>query len=155
MDMALSSDWPTAFSSKASSKIAMMEAKLRQMANSSSFAKRPALPNKPAAPRRGALQSTQSQRASRHGTRSISGKTERTKNIDSGQQRLTALPSIRDAESSDMMGTPPSSKQRSIPGVKEARTKGRHQGSRLRHEGLGQVRDHQPRFCQHLYRFHS
>ena len=114
---ALSSGWLTAFSSKASSKIAMMEAKLRQMANSSSFAERPALPNKPAAPRRGALQGAQSQRALRHGTRSISGKTERTKNIDSGQHgRLSALPSI--AESSDMMGTPPSSKQRNIPGVK-------------------------------------
>jgi len=104
---------------KTSNKIAMMEAKLRQMANSSPFAERPALPNKPAASQRGALQGTHSRRALSHRTRSISGKTERTKNIDSGQHgRLTALPSIRDAESSDMMRTPPSSKQRSIPGVK-------------------------------------
>jgi len=100
---------------KTSNKIAMMEAKLRQMANSSHFAERPALPSRPAAPKRGARE------ASSYGTRSISGKTERTKNTDSGQHgRLAALPSIPDAESSDMTRTPPSSKQRSagIRGVK-------------------------------------
>ncbi|KAH0828608.1 hypothetical protein J3R83DRAFT_2938 [Lanmaoa asiatica] len=107
---------------KTSSKIAMMEAKLRQMANSSPFIERPALPNKPGAPQRRSLEGTQSQRASSHGTRSISGKSraQGTTN-DSGQAtdgQSTALASTRDAESSDIMRIPPSSKQRSIPGVK-------------------------------------
>ncbi|KAG8221581.1 hypothetical protein J3R82DRAFT_1825 [Butyriboletus roseoflavus] len=105
---------------KTSSKIAMMEAKLRQMSSSSPFAERPALPSKPAAPRRGTLEGIQTQRVSSHGMRFISGEDQRTKN-ESGQiahgGRTTTLPSIRDAESSDMR-IPPSSKQRSIPGVK-------------------------------------
>ncbi|KAF8128418.1 hypothetical protein EV363DRAFT_423056 [Boletus edulis] len=102
---------------KTSSKIAMMEAKLRQMANSSPFAERPTLPSKPAAPQGGPVDGTQAQRASRYGRRPTSGKTERTKN-DGGHGRLTALPSIRDAQSSDIVRITPSSKQRSIPGVK-------------------------------------
>ena len=92
----------------------MMEAKLRQMANSSSFIERPALPCKPTAPPRGTPQGTRSQRALNHGTRSISDKIEGTK----GSVARDAPPSLQDTESSDIMRIPSSSKQRSIPGVK-------------------------------------
>lgn len=84
-----------------------MEAKLRQMANSSAFAERPGLPSKPAAPQRGAP----SQRLSGRGM--TSGVAQRTRNDGDGIAR-----GRRDADSSDMMKIPPSSKQRSIPGVK-------------------------------------
>ena len=107
----------TSRSSKTSSKIAMMEAKLRQMASSSPFAERPALPSRPAGSQVIAPGSTHAQSASSHGSRSISGKAERTRD-DSGQRRSTALPLIRDAESSDMTRFPPSNKNRNIPGVK-------------------------------------
>jgi RNA recognition motif-containing protein len=107
---------------KTCSKIAIMEAKLRQMANSSPFTERPGLPSKPAVPRRGG---TQSRRAMGHGTGAISGNTERTKkdgHVTHG--RPTTLPSMHDAESSDMTRIPPSTKQRSIPGVKILKGKG-------------------------------
>jgi len=100
---------------KTSSKIAVMEAKLRQMATSSPFADRPALPSRPAAPQWGAPDGT-SRRASSLRTRSILSKTERTMNDDG--RSLGGLPPVHAAESSDMLKVQHSSKQRSIPGVK-------------------------------------
>lgn len=89
----------------------MMEAKLRQMANSSHFGERPALPSKPVAPQK---HGAQSRRALSRGAWLASDEIDREGGQDT-HGRLAALPSIRHA---DTMETLPSSKQRSIPGVK-------------------------------------
>ncbi|KAG9311335.1 hypothetical protein JVU11DRAFT_8433 [Chiua virens] len=104
---------------KTSSKIAMIEAKLRQMANSSSFADKPALPSKPVGLQRSSQgSSAQFQRSRNRGPRLALARPERTKNDTETSYGRSTPPSIRDAESSDMARIPHSSKQRSIPGVK-------------------------------------
>ncbi|KIJ60734.1 hypothetical protein HYDPIDRAFT_98163 [Hydnomerulius pinastri MD-312] len=122
-----------------SSKIAMMEAKLRQMESSSPFTEKPSLPRKPVAPAafhphapKGlpskrpssslmSMGSTSKGPEIRRPTMSAGSQLRTQHHIESG--KVAPGPSLASAsksqtESSDATRIPPSSKQRSIPGVK-------------------------------------